>query len=168
MGAAVFGGSFAPIVPVVEAPNTMLLVGIPDTKLHFPQAENSDCVWLPPLPIKHKCFMGSPEGKREIPNVFGLLLSPERAMALYGDPGNGKCIQHSRIFHTFAWIKISCRKALPHYAVLPLLFSSVHAKIQIPWFTPRPCRGVKNSNHQEEAYENPAAYLLRSLCQPAH
>ena len=76
MGAAVFSESFAPIVQVVEAPNTKFLVGIPDTKLHFPQAENSDSVWIPPLPIKHKCFMGSPEGKRENPTVFGLLLSP--------------------------------------------------------------------------------------------
>ena len=28
-------------------------------------------------------------------------------------------IQYSRIFHTFAWNKISRRKSLPHYAVQP-------------------------------------------------
>ena len=32
---------------------------------------------------------------------------------------NGKYIQYSRIFHTFAWNKISRRISLPHYAVLP-------------------------------------------------
>ena len=32
---------------------------------------------------------------------------------------NRKYIQYSRIFHTFAWIKISRRISLPHYAVLP-------------------------------------------------
>ena len=34
---------------------------------------------------------------------------------------NGKYTKYSRIFHTFAWGKISCRISLPHYAVLPLL-----------------------------------------------
>ena len=33
---------------------------------------------------------------------------------------NGKYIQYSRIFHTFACVKISHRISLPHYAVLPL------------------------------------------------
>ena len=33
---------------------------------------------------------------------------------------NGKYIQYSRIFHTFACVKISHRFSLPHYAVLPL------------------------------------------------
>ena len=75
------------------------LVGIPDTMLHFPQAENSDCVRIPPLPIK--------------------------GVALYGDPGNGKYTKYSRIFHTFAWAKISRRKSLPHYAVLPLFFNII-------------------------------------------
>ena len=41
---------------------------------------------------------------------------------------NGKYIQYSRIFHTFACAKISRRISLPHYAVLPysifLSFSS--------------------------------------------
>ena len=32
---------------------------------------------------------------------------------------NGKYIQYSRIFHTFARVKISRRISLPHYAVLP-------------------------------------------------
>ena len=32
---------------------------------------------------------------------------------------NGKYIQYSRIFQTFAWVKISRRISLPHYAVLP-------------------------------------------------
>ena len=32
---------------------------------------------------------------------------------------NGKYIQYSHIFHTFAWGKISRRISLPHYAVLP-------------------------------------------------
>ena len=32
---------------------------------------------------------------------------------------NGKYTKYSRIFHTFAWGKISCRISLPHYAVLP-------------------------------------------------
>ena len=34
---------------------------------------------------------------------------------------NGKYIQYSRIFHTFAWAKIYRRISLPHYAVLPYL-----------------------------------------------
>ena len=32
---------------------------------------------------------------------------------------NGKYIQYSHIFHTFACVKISRRISLPHYAVLP-------------------------------------------------
>ena len=32
---------------------------------------------------------------------------------------NGKYIQYSRIFHTFARVKIFRRISLPHYAVLP-------------------------------------------------
>ena len=36
---------------------------------------------------------------------------------------NGKYIQYSRIFQTFAWGKISRRISLPHYAVLPYLCS---------------------------------------------
>ena len=32
---------------------------------------------------------------------------------------NGKYIQYSRIFHTFACVKISRRISLPHYAALP-------------------------------------------------
>ena len=32
---------------------------------------------------------------------------------------NGKYTEYSRIFHTFAWVKISRRISLPHYAVLP-------------------------------------------------
>ena len=32
---------------------------------------------------------------------------------------NGKYIQYSRIFHTFACVKISQRISLPHYAALP-------------------------------------------------
>ncbi len=33
---------------------------------------------------------------------------------------NGKYIQYSRIFHTFACAKISRRISLPHYVVMPL------------------------------------------------
>ena len=32
---------------------------------------------------------------------------------------NGKYTKYSRIFHTFAWVKISRRISLSHYAVLP-------------------------------------------------
>ena len=32
---------------------------------------------------------------------------------------NGKYTKHSRIFHTFVWVKISRRISLSHYAVLP-------------------------------------------------
>ncbi|MCI5484104.1 MAG: hypothetical protein MR426_03425, partial [Clostridiales bacterium] len=32
---------------------------------------------------------------------------------------SGKYIQYSRTFQTFAWGKISRRKLLPHYTVLP-------------------------------------------------
>ena len=32
---------------------------------------------------------------------------------------NGKYTKYSHIFHTFAWVKISRRISLPHYAVLP-------------------------------------------------
>ena len=32
---------------------------------------------------------------------------------------NGKYIQYSRIFHTFARVKISRRISLPYYAVMP-------------------------------------------------
>ena len=35
---------------------------------------------------------------------------------------NGKYIEYSRIFHTFARVKISRRISLPHYAVLPYLY----------------------------------------------
>ena len=34
---------------------------------------------------------------------------------------NGKYTKYSRIFHTFAWSKISRRISLPHYAVLPYI-----------------------------------------------
>ena len=72
MGTAVFDGPFAPIVQVVEAPNT---------KLHFPQAGNSDCVWASPLPIK--------------------------GVAFYGVPGEGKYTKYSRTCESFVCDKIS-------------------------------------------------------------
>ncbi|MCI5484764.1 MAG: hypothetical protein MR426_06850, partial [Clostridiales bacterium] len=42
---------------------------------------------------------------------------------------SGKYIQYSRTFQTFAWGKISRRKLLPHYAVLPLHFSGAYGRM---------------------------------------
>ena len=49
---------------------------------------------------------------------------------------NGKCIEYSRIFHTFARVKISRRISLPHYAVLPKKSGKQNAskKFKIPGF----------------------------------
>ena len=44
---------------------------------------------------------------------FGGSFDPSESMK------NGKFIQYSRIFHTFARVKIFRRISLPHYAVLP-------------------------------------------------
>ena len=46
---------------------------------------------------------------------------------------NGKYIQYSRIFHTFAWVKISRRISLPHYAVLPYIKKGEATSLQLPF-----------------------------------
>ena len=55
--------------------------------------------------------------------VFGGSLAPIESVK------NGKYIQYSRFFHTFAWNKISRRKSLPYYAGLPLLFPVKNVKL---------------------------------------
>ena len=150
MGTAVFGGSFVPrrntrhkatfsasgkfrLCLASSSPHkAWMLYGDP-----LGQAENSDSVRIPPLPIK--------------------------GGALYGVPGNGKYTKYSRIFHTFAWNKISRRKSLSHYAILPkssiifpfslLLFTNLPfiIKKKSPEGLPCPLDSSPDPNKLEEA-----------------
>ena len=92
--------------------------------------------------------------------VFLLLQGQHRAMGAADFGGsfvpivqykNGKYIQYSRIFHTFAWSKISRRISLPHYAVLPKNYrciSVVDCAIMTLYFhSPAMLSGKEHSQH---------------------
>ena len=86
---------------------------------------------------------------------------------------NGKYIEYSRIFHTFARVKISRRISLPHYAVLPLLFqgktghkiniavgvSATRIDGVISFSTQQPVNGyIQDQSHMDVLGELPPAH----------
>ena len=101
--------------------------------------------WLPKAVLFRKRFQAYQRGSiaeayktarsRDSPAIYAL--HPILGLIIYGSTAqwerrasedllpqscsmkNGKYTKYSCIFHTFAWVKISRRISLPHYAVLP-------------------------------------------------